>query len=224
MINLDGVEQNKKQQLRQELEKVSQARKDLRTQARDMKTKMAFLTSGSKIDEQVPRMRTAALVPGASQAVGHCSGSSGFGPLCNAQIAALENRLAHSSMPLTEEKKTLEDIKKLKASRATCGAYEERIEKLASDDKLWNDIKEQMSACDGVLDSITKKQVCSCLGRCARPNTAKAETCGSRPVPGYKKTHHEPKRVVQCRPTRLLQHGSGALRRCACCRMLCAQR
>ena len=71
----------------------------------------------------------------------------------------------------------MEDIKKLKASRATCGAYEERIEKLASDDKLWNDIKEQMSACDGVLDSITKKQVC-CLWIGAQANKRSADVCG----------------------------------------------
>ena len=75
-----------------------------------------------------------------------------------AQIAALEHRLSHSSMPLAEEKKTLEDIKKLKASRATSAAYDDRLEKLASDDKLWNDIKEKMGQCDVVLDSITKKQ------------------------------------------------------------------
>ena len=75
------------------------------------------------------------------------------------QIAALENRLNHSSFSLTEEKKILEDIKKLKASRATSAAYDERIEKLNSDDKLWNDIKEQMGQCDDVLNDITKKQV-----------------------------------------------------------------
>jgi hypothetical protein len=72
-------------------------------------------------------------------------------------------------MPLNEEKKTLEDIKKLKASRATCGAYEGRIEQLASDDKLWNDIKEQMGQCDVVLDSITKKQVLLGYGSLAPP-------------------------------------------------------
>jgi hypothetical protein len=44
--------QSKKQHLRAELEKVTQARKDLRTQTRDMKAKLAYLTSGSKIDEQ----------------------------------------------------------------------------------------------------------------------------------------------------------------------------
>lgn len=65
-------------------------------------------------------------------------------------------------MPLAEEKKTLEDIKKLKASRATSAAYDDRLEKLASDDKLWNDIKEKMGQCDVVLDSITKKQA-SCV-------------------------------------------------------------
>ena len=83
-----------------------------------------------------------------------------------AQIAALEHRLSHSSMPLAEEKKTLEDIKKLKASRATSAAYDDRLEKLASDDKLWNDIKEKMGQCDVVLDSITKKQA-SCVSGAA---------------------------------------------------------
>lgn len=81
----------------------------------------------------------------------------------HAQIAALEHRLSHSSMPLAEEKKTLEDIKKLKASRATSAAYDDRLEKLASDDKLWNDIKEKMGQCDVVLDSITKKQASCCV-------------------------------------------------------------
>ena len=156
--------QSKKQHLRAELEKVTQARKDLRTQTRDMKAKLAYLTSGSKIDEQARAcLGCSRWARGVLRGSLGCQGAEpGLGG--TAQIAALESRLSHSSMPLNEEKKTLEDIKKLKASRATCGAYEGRIEQLASDDKLWNDIKEQMGQCDGVLDSITKKQVPRVLG------------------------------------------------------------
>jgi uncharacterized coiled-coil DUF342 family protein len=35
------------------------------------------------------------------------------------QMARLEQRLQHTSMPLTEEKKVLDDIKKLRASRVS---------------------------------------------------------------------------------------------------------
>jgi uncharacterized coiled-coil DUF342 family protein len=75
------------------------------------------------------------------------------------QIAQLESRLAHSSLPLNEEKKVVEDIKKLKASRATSAGYDERMEKLNADDKLWQQIKDKMSEADARLDAIQKLQV-----------------------------------------------------------------
>ena len=142
---------------------------------------MAYLNSGSRIDDQVD------IALGALGLI--LSGASGrtvpshMLRAWRAQIAALEHRLSHSSMPLAEEKKTLEDIKKLKASRATSAAYDDRLEKLASDEKLWNNIKEKMGQCDVVLDSITKKQA-SCVPR------ALSRSCECPPTDGPRLAAH----------------------------------
>ena len=53
----------------------------------------------------------------------------------------------------------MEDIKKLKASRSTSAGYDERMQKLDADDKLWQGIKDKMNECDARLDQIQKLQV-----------------------------------------------------------------
>ncbi len=47
------------------------------------------------------------------------------------RIAELEERVNHSSLSLNEEKRILEDIKKLKQSRATVGQYSDKLAQLA---------------------------------------------------------------------------------------------
>ncbi len=47
------------------------------------------------------------------------------------QIARLEERVNHSSLTLNEEKRCLEDIKKLKQSRSTVGQYSDKLAQLA---------------------------------------------------------------------------------------------
>lgn len=46
-------------------------------------------------------------------------------------IARLEERVNHSTLSLNEEKRILEDIKKLKQSRASVGQYSDKLSQLA---------------------------------------------------------------------------------------------
>lgn len=76
----------------------------------------------------------------------------------NEQIANLENRVAHTTMTLQEEKRVLEDIKKLKQQRDTVGTYNARLEKLNADDEVRTQIVEKLKACDERLGAIKQQE------------------------------------------------------------------
>ena len=69
-------------------------------------------------------------------------------------IEKLEKELQHSSLSLNEEKKTLEDIRKLKASRATVGVYSEKLQSLAQDDVVRGELQTSMKEIDDHLSTI----------------------------------------------------------------------
>jgi uncharacterized coiled-coil DUF342 family protein len=73
-------------------------------------------------------------------------------------IEKLEERMQHSSLSLTEEKKVLEDIRKLKASRAAVGQYSEKLEALAQDDSTRADLQTSLKAADQELTSIKSQE------------------------------------------------------------------
>lgn len=76
----------------------------------------------------------------------------------DAQIANLETRMAHTTMTLQEEKRALEEIKKLKSSRELVGSYNARLEKLNADDDVRTQIVEKLKACDERLGVIKQHE------------------------------------------------------------------
>lgn len=76
----------------------------------------------------------------------------------DAQIANLETRMAHTTMTLQEEKRTLEEIKKLKSSRELVGSYNARLEKLNADDDVRTQIVEKLKGCDERLGVIKQQE------------------------------------------------------------------
>ena len=70
------------------------------------------------------------------------------------QLRRLEHRMAHSSQSLQEEKKTLDDMKRLKASRSTVQQYNDRFEKLSSDDEGCSAILQRLQQSDAQLNNI----------------------------------------------------------------------
>lgn len=69
-------------------------------------------------------------------------------------IEKLEEILQHSSLSLNEEKKTLEDIRKLKASRATVGVYSEKLESLAQDDVVRGELQASIKEIDDHMSTM----------------------------------------------------------------------
>lgn len=82
------------------------------------------------------------------------------------QVRRLEHKMAHSSQSLQEEKKTLDDMKRLKASRSTVQQYNDRFEKLSSDDEGRNAIVQRLQQAETQLKSIKveEEQLRSQLG------------------------------------------------------------
>lgn len=70
------------------------------------------------------------------------------------QLRRLDHRMAHSSQSLQEEKKTLDDMKRLKASRSTVQQYNDRFEKLSSDDEGCSAILQRLQQSDAQLNNI----------------------------------------------------------------------
>lgn len=74
------------------------------------------------------------------------------------QLRRLEHRMAHSSMSLQEEKKTLDDMNRLKASRGTVQQYNDRFEKLSSDDEGRTAIVQRLQQADAHLNGIKAEE------------------------------------------------------------------
>ena len=66
--------------------------------------------------------------------------------------------MQHSSLSLVEEKLILEDIRKLKASRATVGQYSEKLEALSADDSTRFELQGGIKALDEQLNGIKAQE------------------------------------------------------------------
>lgn len=73
-------------------------------------------------------------------------------------IEKLENRVQHSSLSLNEEKKILDDIRKLKASRSAVGEYTEKLETLAQDDTARSELQAGIKALDEELNKVKAEE------------------------------------------------------------------
>lgn len=74
------------------------------------------------------------------------------------QLRRLDHRMAHSSQSLQEEKKTLDDMKRLRASRSTVQQYNDRFEKLSSDDEGRTAIVQRLQQADAQLNNIKAEE------------------------------------------------------------------
>ncbi|KAK9902132.1 hypothetical protein WJX75_005457 [Coccomyxa subellipsoidea] len=83
--------------------------------------------------------------------------SIGAGIKIDDQITELDRRLAHSSMPLNEEKKIMAEIERLKASRAIVASYEDLLKETDALDKEADSIREQMKQCSDDMDAVNKR-------------------------------------------------------------------
>ncbi|KAG7667236.1 hypothetical protein NADE_002968 [Nannochloris sp. 'desiccata'] len=73
-------------------------------------------------------------------------------------IQKYEERVQHSSLSLNEEKKILDDIRKLKASRAAVGEYSSKLESLAQDDTTRNGIQAEIKALDEGINKVRAEE------------------------------------------------------------------
>lgn len=73
-------------------------------------------------------------------------------------IEKLENRVQHSSLSLNEEKKILDDIRKLKASRSAVGQYTEKLDTLAQDDTARSELQAGIKALDEELNKVKAEE------------------------------------------------------------------
>lgn len=73
-------------------------------------------------------------------------------------IAKLEYRLEHNSLSLNEEKKVLEDIKKLRQSRGSIGTYTQKLDQLEQDDSSRGSMVGSIKAFDDQLNTIKKEE------------------------------------------------------------------
>lgn len=73
-------------------------------------------------------------------------------------IGKLEYKMTHYSLSLVEEKKALEDIKKLKASRATVDTYSQKLEQLELDDSSRNEMLDTIKQLDDELNALKQEE------------------------------------------------------------------
>jgi len=73
-------------------------------------------------------------------------------------IQKYEDRVQHSSLSLSEEKKILDDIRKLKASRAAVGDYSSKLESLAQDDTTRSGIQAEIKALDEGINKVRAEE------------------------------------------------------------------
>ncbi len=73
-------------------------------------------------------------------------------------IQKYEDRVQHSSLSLNEEKKILDDIRKLKTSRAAVGEYSSKLDSLAHDDTTRNGIQSEIKALDEGINKVRAEE------------------------------------------------------------------
>ena len=73
-------------------------------------------------------------------------------------IENLESRVQHSSLSLNEEKKILDDIRKLKASRSAVGEYTGKLDSLAQDDSTRSELQAGIKALDEELNKVKAQE------------------------------------------------------------------
>jgi uncharacterized coiled-coil DUF342 family protein len=73
-------------------------------------------------------------------------------------IQKYEERVQHSSLSLNEEKKILDDIRKLKTSRAAVGDYSNKLESLAQDDTTRSGIQSEIKALDEGINKVRAEE------------------------------------------------------------------
>jgi uncharacterized coiled-coil DUF342 family protein len=73
-------------------------------------------------------------------------------------IQKYEERVQHSSLSLNEEKKILDDIRKLKASRAAVGDYSSKLESLTQDDTTRSGIQAEIKTLDEGINKVRAEE------------------------------------------------------------------
>jgi uncharacterized coiled-coil DUF342 family protein len=73
-------------------------------------------------------------------------------------IVRLEERMSHTSLTLSEEKRVLEDIKALKKSRTAVSQYSDKLEQLASDSTHRDEISGGIKGMDEQLNRIKARE------------------------------------------------------------------
>eukprot|EP00884_Botryococcus_braunii_P001958 jgi/Botrbrau1/11763/Bobra.0195s0088.1 len=101
--------------------------------------------------------------------------------------------MAHTTMTLQEEKKVLEDIKKLKQQRETVGVYNTKLEKLNADDAVRTQIVEKLKACDERLGAIKQQEE---VARAELAGIREQEQAKTSDIPGLIKERDESRHVI----------------------------
>lgn len=74
------------------------------------------------------------------------------------EIDKLEDEIQHSTLSLTEEKKLLEEIRKLKSSRSLVGQYNEKLNSLSQEDSNRAELQSSLKQADAQLNDIKKEE------------------------------------------------------------------
>jgi uncharacterized coiled-coil DUF342 family protein len=74
------------------------------------------------------------------------------------EIIRLEDEIQHNSLSLIEEKKVLEDIRKLKNSKATVSEYSDKMQALSEDETACSELNSAIKAIDVEITNIRKEE------------------------------------------------------------------
>ncbi len=73
-------------------------------------------------------------------------------------IGRLEDRQRHGNLSTAEERRTLAEIDKARASRKALGEYAARMDKLSSNDAVATSIRDDLRGCDARLAAIKEQE------------------------------------------------------------------
>lgn len=109
------------------------------------------------------------------------------------QIAKLEDMQQHSSLSIAEEKKVVENIRALRASRASVAEYAGKLTQLDTDDSARSAAMDRLKALDEKLNGI-KAQMDKC--REELEALREKENAGNSDIPALKAEREEAREII----------------------------
>ena len=85
-----------------------------------------------------------------------------------AQITELENRLHHTTMSASEEKRVVDEIGKLRRSKKMAAGVDKKGEQAGFTEKRVDDLRAEIKECDNELNAVKEEQVAGTPHSCCQ--------------------------------------------------------